>query len=102
MAATLTLKRDTFTIELRRGQFEVVVDGAGAGSINRRQTREIPLEPGHHTLQIRSGRYSSKTKEFDLSEESNVNFRCHGANLWPVYLASIFAPNLGIALKHER
>jgi len=101
MTSTLTLKRDTLALELRRGPFDVVVDGDSVGSINFRETLELPLEPGHHTLQIRRGRYSSKTVDFDMKDESNVNFRCYGANLWPVWLASMFVPNLGIRLKRE-
>ena len=101
MAATLTLKREGLGVELRRGQFEVIVNGAGVGSINWHETAELPLEPGHHTLQIRAGRYASKAADFDLAEGANVTFRCHGAMLWPRYLASLVVPGLGISLKRE-
>jgi hypothetical protein len=30
-----------------------------------------------------------------------ISFRCYGANLWPVWLASFVLPNLGIWLKRE-
>ena len=60
MAATLRLTREGFGIELRRGTFDITVDGTKAGSIQWHETVEVPVEPGHHTLQIRAGRYSSR------------------------------------------
>jgi hypothetical protein len=30
-----------------------------------------------------------------------VNFRTHGPLVWPVYVASLFKPDLGISLKRE-
>jgi hypothetical protein len=30
-----------------------------------------------------------------------VNFRCHGAGIWPIYVASIVRPDLAISLKRE-
>ena len=101
MTATLTLKREGLGLELRRGQLDVVVDGDSVGSINWHETAELPLEPGHHTLQIRAGRYSSKSAGFDVGDGANASFRCHGAMLWPRYLASLVAPSLGISLKRE-
>jgi hypothetical protein len=35
-------------------------------------TIEIPVEPGHHTLQVRNGRNSSSTQTFDAAEVSYV------------------------------
>jgi hypothetical protein len=101
MSATLTLKREGVGIELRRGRFEIAIDGSTAGSIDWHQTVELPLEPGRHTLQIRAGRYSSRADAFEVTDGENVNFRCHGAMVWPRYVASIVAPNLGISLKRE-
>ena len=102
MTSTLTLKRDTLALELRRGPFDVLVDGDSVGSINFRETLELPLEPGHHTLELRRGRYSSRAAAFEVKDGSNISFRCYGANIWPVWLASVFVPDLGIRLKRER
>ena len=52
MSATLMLKREGVGIELRRGRFEIAVDGGTVGSIDWHQTIEVPVEPGRHTLQI--------------------------------------------------
>jgi hypothetical protein len=99
--ATLKLKRHCSGIELRRGRFEVSVDRASVGSIENDDTIEIPLTPGHHTLQIRAGRYSSQDHSFDVADGEVVNFRCHGAMIWPTYVASIVKPNMAISLKQE-
>jgi hypothetical protein len=38
---------------------------------------------------------------FDAADGDVVSFRCHGARIWPLYVASIVVPNLAIALKRE-
>ena len=96
MTATLTLKRAGFGIELRR---DAVVDGTPVGSLDLHETTEVPIDPGHHTLRIRSGRYSSRQRSFDVADGEMVTFQLHGANLWPIYVASIVKPDLGISLK---
>jgi hypothetical protein len=100
-AATLKLTREATLIELRRGRFEIEVDGKTVGSFDLHETVETPLEPGHHTLRIRKGRYSSRDHSFNLADGEVVNFRCHGANIWPRYVASIVRPDLAISLKQE-
>jgi hypothetical protein len=100
VAATLSLTRSGgFAIELRRGTFEYLVDGEAAGSIEKDQTVETPVDPGHHTLLVRAGRYSSAERAFDAADDEMVNFRCHGTTIWPRYLASFVLPNIGISLK---
>lgn len=102
VSATLRLTRETpFAFELRRGLFEISVDGHSAGSLKYEETVETPLEPGHHTLQIRAGRYSSRNDSFDATDGEVVNFYCHGAMVWPTYLASFVKPDLGISLKRD-
>ena len=102
MSATLRMTRKiSFAIELRRGRFQISVDGNDVGSIDNNETVEAPLQPGHHTVQIRHGRYSSRELSFDVADGDGVDFRCYGARIWPLYVASIFVPSLAIALKHE-
>jgi hypothetical protein len=101
VSATLRLIREGAGIELRRGPFEIQLDGTSVGSIKHRETVETTLEPGHHTLRIRSGRYSSQDHSFDVNDGETVNFRTHGAMIWPRYVASIVKPDLAISLKHE-
>jgi hypothetical protein len=101
MSATLRLTREAKGIELRRGRFEVLVDGRSVRSFDRHETVEIPLEPGHHTLRMQAGRYSSPDRSFDVADGEVINFRSHGAMIWPTYVASIVKPNLAISLKRE-
>jgi hypothetical protein len=101
MPATLKLTRERFGIELRRGKFEIAVDGRGTGSIEHGDTVEVPVEPGRHTLRIRSGRYASRELSFDAADGDVVSFRCYGANLWPLWLVSFVWPSIGIWLKRE-
>jgi hypothetical protein len=99
--ATLRLTRKGFGIELRRGRFEILVDGSNIGSLNYGDTVEMQVEPGHHTLRIWAGRYSSRDGSFDAADGGEVSFRCHGANLWPIWAASFVKPDLAISLTRE-
>ena len=101
MPTTLKLTRQGFGVELRRGTFTILVDGEDAGSIELHDTIETPVEPGHHTLQIRKGRYSSRDLAFDVADGEVANFQCHGAMVWPRYVASIVVPSLAISLTRE-
>jgi hypothetical protein len=102
MSPTVTLERKTTGVmELRRSQFKIVLDGSPAGSIDRNQTVELPVAPGPHTLQVRTGRYSSHEKSFDAADGASIRFRCNGAILWPQYVASLFVPTIGLKLKRE-
>ena len=101
MAATLQLIREGFGMELRRGTFHVVLDGNDIGSIERHETIEAPVEPGHHTLQVMAGRYTSRRRPFDTTDGEIVSFRCMGARIWPLYVASIVKPDLAVALNRE-
>ena len=101
MSATLRLTREGFGIELRRGRFEISVDGRSIGSLDYRDTIEAPVEAGHHTLRIRAGRYSSRDYSFDAADGEAVRFRCHGAMVWPRWAASFVKPDLAITLTRE-
>lgn len=101
MSATLMVTREGFGIELRRAPLEITIDGMTAGSIQRHETFETAIEPGHHTLQIRAGRYSSRVASFDVADGDAIRFRCHPAMVWPRYVASIVIPSLGISLRRD-
>jgi hypothetical protein len=102
MSATLTVRREPGAVmELRRGPFDVALDGSTAGSIARHETFEAPLAPGHHSLQVRTGRYTSHTESFDVADGDAVNFLCNGSKIWPVYLVSLAVPSLALTLKRE-
>jgi hypothetical protein len=100
VSATLRLTRETtFAFELRRGLFEIAVDDKIVGSIKIRDTVEVPLEPGQHALRIRARRYSSRVRTFDVADGAVASFRCHGAQIWPTYVASFLKPDLAISLR---
>ena len=52
MPATLKVTHKAIGAEVRRGTYDVVVDGERAGSVDMNHTIEIPVEPGRHTLQF--------------------------------------------------
>ncbi len=101
MAAILKLTREGVGMELRRGTFDVLVDGQRAGSIELHDSLEWPVEPGRHTLRIRKDRYSSPDVTFDVADGQTASFRCHGAMMWPRYVASAVVPTLAISLHRE-
>jgi hypothetical protein len=101
VAATLQLVREGSIAELRRGTFQVLLDGEDVGSIEPHQTIDVPIQPGHHELQVKLGRYTSRTGPFDTADGETVSFRCYGGRIWPLYLASIVKPDMALTLKRE-
>jgi hypothetical protein len=101
MSATLKLTHKAIGVEVRRGAFEVVVDGERPGSLEMNDTIEIRIEPGHHTLQVRSGRNSSRTLSFEAAEDQVVAFRCTGKRFLPSFLLSFVVPRLALSLRPE-
>ncbi|MDQ6884931.1 MAG: DUF2846 domain-containing protein [Candidatus Dormibacteraeota bacterium] len=101
MAATLKLTHKAIGVEVRRGTYDIVVDGQRAGSVEMNDTTEIPLEPGRHTLQVRSGRNSSRTQTFDAAESQTIAFRCTGKSFLPIFLASFVVPSLALQLRRQ-
>ena len=86
-------------MEVRRGPYDVVVDGQRVGSVEINDTIEIPIEPGHHTLQVRNGRNLSRTLDFDAAEGQVIAFRCTGKRFLPIFLVSFVVPRLALSLR---
>jgi hypothetical protein len=101
MSARLRLTHKAIGAEVRRGTFDVVVDGERVGSVEMNATIEIPVEPGRHSLQLRNGRNSSRTLTFDAAEGEVVAFRCTGKRFLPIFLASFVVPSLALTLRRE-
>lgn len=102
MPATLKVAHKVIGAEVRRGWFDVVVDGKCAGTIEKHGTFETPVEPGHHTLQIRNGRRnSSRTVAFNAAENQVIAYRFSGKNILPIFLLSFAVPSLAISLRRE-
>jgi hypothetical protein len=79
MTATLKVSRETgFGIELRRGSFDVQVDGKTVGSLDHEHSTEVVVEPGRHTLRMRRGRYCSPERTFEALDGQTVSSSAMG------------------------
>jgi hypothetical protein len=101
VTATLKLTHKAIGAEVRRGTFDVMVDGARVGSVEMNETIEIPIESGRHTLQVRNGRNSSRTLTLNAAEGQVVAYRCTGKRLLPIFLLSLIVPSLALSLRPE-
>jgi len=101
MSATLKLTHITIGVEVRRGTYDAIVDGKHVGTLELNETIDMPVEPGHHTLQVRNGRNSSRTKTFEVTEGEIARFRCSGKSILPIFLLSFVVPGLALTLKRE-
>jgi hypothetical protein len=101
MSATLKVSRKTIGVEVRRGAFDVLVDGNRVGSVALHDTFEMPVESGRHTVQVRKGRDSSRVQTFDPADGEIVAFRCSGKRFLPIFLASFLVPSLALSLSRE-
>jgi hypothetical protein len=99
--ATIKLTRRTIGVEVRRGTFDVLVDGKQVASLEMNDTIEMQIEPGRHTLQLRNGRNWSRTVTVDATEGQVIAFKCSGKNILPLFLASFVIPSLAISLRRE-
>lgn len=101
MAATLKLTHKAIGVEVRRGTYEIMLDGHRAGSLEMNETIEIPVDPGRHALQVRNGRNSSRARSFEAADGETVAFRCTGKRFLPLFVASFVVPSLAISLRRE-
>ncbi len=82
-------------------EWRIVMDGTTVGSIANQTRIEIPVEAGHHTLQLSSQKHLSPQRHFQAADGGNVSFSCHGLTLWPMYAAALLKPDLWISLKQD-
>ena len=101
MSATLKVTHKAIGAEVRRGAYEIEVDGRRVGSVNMNDTFETAVEPGSHTLQVRNGRNSSRAETFDTADGEIVAFRCTGKRFLPLFLASFVVPRLALVLVRK-
>lgn len=99
--ATLKLTHKAIGAEVRRGPYDVLVDGQRAGTVDLNETIEIAVTPGRHTLQVRSGRNSSRVQTFEAGASQTVAFRCTGKSFLPIFLASFLFPGMALQLRRE-
>ena len=65
-------------------------DGTAASGGIRRNT----TDPASHRRSSRA-----RTCSLEVADGRVASFRCHGATIWPTYVASIFKPDLAISLR---
>jgi len=99
MTAILKLTHKAIGVEVRRGTYDILIDGQHGGSLDMNATIEIPIEPGHHAVQVRDGRKSSRTQSFYAAENHTIAFLCTGKSFLPIFLASFFVPSLALQLR---
>lgn len=86
----------------RDRKWQIILDGDVVGSVGRRQTSEVEIAPGHHTLRVKqSDRFLSRERSFDARDEEVVGFGCRSQLFWPMYLVSLVKPDLWIVLRRE-
>ncbi len=101
MSATLKLIHKAIGAEVRRAPYDLLLDGKRVGSVEMNHTFEMPIEPGRHSLQVRSGRNSSRIKTIDVVGSELVAFRCTGKSILPIFLLSFVIPSLALSLHRE-
>ena len=108
MPSTLKVTHTAIGVEVRRGDYDVVLDGEHVGSVEMNRSVELPIEPGPHTLEVRNGRNSSRRRRFDAADGEIVAFRCSGKGRVPVpgvgavaFLLSFPFPGLALSLRRE-
>jgi hypothetical protein len=82
-------------------QWNIAIDGVVVGSIANKETVEVAVALGHHTLRLGSGRHRSAERSFDVAEDEVVGFRCYGPRFWPMLVAALINPDLWISLRRE-
>jgi hypothetical protein len=101
VTATLQLTHGAIGVEVRRGTYEVVLDGQRVGSVSMNDAFEMPVATGHHVLQVRSGRRSSRPEAFDAVDGAIIAYRCTGKNILPLFLLSFVVPSLALVLRRQ-
>jgi hypothetical protein len=96
-SATLRLTRGWIGMQWR--PFAIALDGEAVGTVAKRQTVELSVEPGRHSLVLHcGGRLRSPERTFSAGPDEVVEFSCHGTTIWPIYVAALVKPDLGVTL----
>jgi len=98
--ATLALRRNG-RIFGHRHAWQILLDGKPAGSIADDDAARLPVEPGHHTLRLSSGRFTSPERSFEAADGEVVSFTCHAPLVWPQAAAAVIVPGLWISLRQD-
>ncbi|MGA8360234.1 MAG: hypothetical protein WB793_01280 [Candidatus Dormiibacterota bacterium] len=98
--ATVRLARTWgISIGAQREDWDIAIDGIVVGSITSKETVEVAVAPGHHTLRLGSGRHRSAERSFDVAQDEVAAFSCYGPRFWPQLLAALVKNDLWITLR---
>ena len=82
--------------------YTIAIDGVPVGTLAPRETVDVAVEPGHHSLRLSQGRHLSPERFFDVAQDEVVTFSCHGPRYgWPQLVAGLVKPDLWISLRRE-
>ncbi|HEY2702925.1 MAG TPA: hypothetical protein VGL20_04475 [Candidatus Dormibacteraeota bacterium] len=81
--------------------FAIVLDGQAVGSIAPGSTVDVPVDPGSHTLRIKSPRHESPERRFKIGDGEVVTFSTRHATFWPELVAAMIKPDRWISLKEK-
>ena len=99
MTATLRMTHTAIGVEVRRGTYEVFIDGHPAGLVEMNASIDFAIDAGRHTVQVRSGRNASRVTPFTVDDGHRVDYRCTGKSFLPVFVASFFVPGWALHIR---
>jgi len=79
--------------------WDIEIDSIVVGSIANKETVEVAVAPGRHTLRLGSGRHRSAERSFDVAQGEVAAFSCYGPRFWPILLAALVKNDLWITLR---
>jgi hypothetical protein len=83
----------------QREKWDIAIDGVVVGSIASKETVEVAVAPGHHSVRLGSGRHRSVERSFDVAQDEVAGFSCYGPRFWPQLLAALVKNDLWITLR---
>jgi hypothetical protein len=76
MAARVTIKRKAWPLADLMRAYTIWIDDKEVGSVMRRKTKSLEVEPGHHTIGLKIDWCTSPLLEFDVDSGDEVFFVC--------------------------
>jgi len=55
----------------------IAIDGTAVGALAPKETVEVAVAPGHHTLRLGQGRHMRPERSFDIDQDEVVSSYCH-------------------------
>jgi hypothetical protein len=98
-SATLRVERVAAPWRDKLRAYKIVVDGMTVGSVADGASKDVPVEPGSHTLRIKLDWAGSRTVEFAVAEGQRVIWQClPNGGAWSAWRA-FFSPRRYIGIS---